>query len=99
MATILLNNVSANTNGTAVASDGSEKSLLVQAGTWGGAKVKIQVSKDQSTWIDLMENHVSYIYTFNEFMEIYRVGQGLWIRAIVYDTTGTTSNVFVGMYQ
>ncbi len=94
MAKILLDNFSGDFGdsgsvGTAVNTDGGNKTVLVKATNWGsGGTVAIQGSDDDTTWITLSVNSVGVTYTANEIRMIDRLGQGMQVRAAVTAGTG-----------
>jgi hypothetical protein len=97
--TMLLQNVSVDTDGAGIPADGGTKTLSIWATSFGGGSVTIQGSPDGgTTWITLTYGGNPAIFTENTFRLINRLGQGLLIRAILTGSTGA-SNVNADLSQ
>lgn len=87
----LLNNVSANTDGAAVQSDGARKQVFVYATSFGGGSITLQARAGVtgSPWITLtLPDGAPAIFTSNVTRVIDYIAQGCEIRATL---TGATS--------
>lgn len=97
--TKLLDNVSVDTEGTPVVSDGSNKTLSVWATNFGGGSVTIQGSPDGGvTWITLTYGGNPTIFTSNTIRLIDRIGHGMLTRAILTGSSGAV-NVNAQLFQ
>ena len=92
MAFILLNEVNANTtpaDADCYTSDGSCKSLLIDAVTWGGGTVTIEVKRHGGQWvIPTLPDGSPATFTADTLQKFDYVGQGLIVRAKL---TGATA--------
>lgn len=87
----LLNEVNDNTVGAAMPSDGSAKSLLVDAVAFGGGTVTIEVQRVGGQWvIPEQGDGTPAVFTTNTFQKFDFPGQGLYTRAVL---SGATSNL------
>ena len=91
----LLKNISVDTNGDGLRTDGSEKTVSVWGTSFGGGTVAIQASPDSgTTWITLTEAGTPIAITSNEIKKIDHLGQGMLIRATLAGSSGA-SGVYV----
>lgn len=97
MKTVLLDNVSVNTNGDAKTVSGSNQTLIIEASNFGGGTVEIQVSRTSgASWVPLTINGTIASFTSNGAYLINRVSQSYLIRAVLNGST-SASNVNVEM--
>jgi len=102
--TILLDNVSVDTDGVGVAADGGSKTVVIwisSGGSFGGGTITLQTSPDgggsSDTWVTLTINAVDATFTANAARVIDHLGPGLFIRATLTGATAA-SNVNVKIF-
>jgi hypothetical protein len=97
--TWLLEDISADANGTGVNADGGGKTVSIWATNFGGGTVTIQGSPDGgTTWITLTEGGVAVAFIANAVRYIDRLGIGMQIRATLVGSAGADS-VNVKLFQ
>ena len=97
MATLLLENVSANTDGAGFKSDGSRKNVYVYATSFGGGTITLQAKAPvaDAPWITLtLPDSAPATFTANAVRIIDNIAQGCEIRATLTDATAP-SGVYV----
>lgn len=88
----LLENVNIDTDGTSVAADGANKTLVVWATNFGGGTVTIECSPDGGvTWITLTSNGIPVAYTSNNIALVFRIGSGLLVRGRFAGSAGASN--------
>lgn len=91
----LLNNVSVDTIGDAIKSDGGQAQVYIQASNFGGGKVTLQArgGYTSAVWIDLtLADGTPAEFTANATRVINYIAQGSELRAVL---SGSTSPVGV----
>jgi len=99
MNNVLLDKVNIDTNGTYIASNGSEKQLIAEADSFGGGTVNIETSIDGNISIPVTINGfpgTPISFTTNGSVKIF-IGQGAKIRATLTGSSGA-SNVRVILF-
>ena len=97
MAVTLLNEVNADTTGTPWLSDGGCKSLLVDAVSFGGGSVTIEVQRLNGQWvIPTFADGSQAIFTSGSFQKVDFAGAGIYVRAKLTGSTGASKvNVYL----
>ncbi len=88
----LLKDVSGNdVSGDPVFGDGSERSLIVWATSFGGGSVVIEISEDGVTFVPVTENGgTDVVFTLNTSRIILKIPSDQYIRARLAGATGAT---------
>ncbi|MGR3179846.1 MAG: hypothetical protein ACUZ8E_17540 [Candidatus Anammoxibacter sp.] len=97
--TVLLDNVSIDTNSPAQDGDGKERVFLITATSFGSGSVTIQTSEKITTpiWVDADEGGTPLAITVNRSVKLDPLPSGMQFRAVLQDSTGA-SNVKVVVF-
>lgn len=92
---ILLDGVDADTNGEAFPTYGSDQTLVIQAASYGGGTVNIEISRDSgASWVPLTINGVIATFNSDGAYLVNRISAHYLVRATLTSST-SPSNVFV----
>ena len=93
---VLLNNVSVDTDGAALTTDGGNKTVSVDATSFGSGTVTIEGRRPSGPWIVLTIAGSPATFTANAIRMIDRLGQGMEVRATLTGSTGANAvNVYL----
>ena len=97
MAFTLLNEVNVDTTGSPWLSDGGCKSLLIDAISFGGGTVTIEVQRLNGQWVvPTMDDGTPYSFIAGDFKKFDYAGNGIYVRAKLTGSTGASKvNVFL----
>ena len=98
MARFLLKNVNVDTVGQYVIAKGGQEQFLIDADSFGGGTVRLEISRDGNTWQPIRLTNgdpAEYTENYNGVMDF--LGTGMRLRANFFGSSGA-SNVNVSVH-